>query len=281
MGGGMRIDTTLMPQVPGLVTAPAQAGHTLSFDAFIKAPPGDDDAGTATRAAPVLSPYVFGFDALGLLGLGGPAGIGTPLKAASQDGTVQGASPLPQSVNAVRDPASPVYASVPYTALSSAQGQPVPAAASAPAPTAPAHIRAAMMPAGAGAASVWGTATPWRSASAGQAVRASNPIATPIASLPVASGVRGFGDAKDVPAARKAQAIFRFEPEADALSGQVSVTVSEGEDLLHIVAATPGLTEHDHLALRAVADEAAAEAGVKLGDLRLNGVVVRQLSRTR
>ncbi len=283
----MRIDVTAPPQVLGLTAAPAQPGHTLPFDAFFSAPQGQDgEGGTQTKAAPVLSQYVFGFDAVGMLGLGGPAGVGKPFKAVAEDapaaGPQGGQRPSHPVTGTVQAPAAPAYAYVPYTAFSSSprpeapQATPVADLSAKPArPAQPVAMQTS------GAVS-WTPAAQSRPVAAGQVQIVSASSAVAAVDRPFASGPRAFRSdtAKDAEAPRKTQATFRFEPEAEA-AGQVGVTVSEGEDLLHVVAAAPGLTDGDRQVLKAVADEAAAEAGITLGELRLNGVVVRQLSKTR
>lgn len=285
MGGGMRIDTTIMPLVPGMMAAPGQPGQTQSFDAFFSVQHGDD-AETAAKGTPVLSPYVFGFDTVGLLGLGAGAGVDTPPGPLPQGAAVRDAPPVHPFKGAMHRPAALSTPSIPYAAFSSLP-RPAPPGAeptsamgeAVPAPAAM-HARMTMPAAGMTVAARSGGAVAYP-VSAGQAQVVAAPTIAATAS-PATPGFRMAGDdtAKDVQAPRRAQAAFRFEPDAEALSGQVSVAVSEGEELLHIVAAVPGLTKGDRQTLKAVADEAAAEAGIKLGELRLNGVVVRQFSKT-
>lgn len=279
MGGGMRIDTTLMPLVPGMMTAPGQPGQTQSFDAFFSVHHGDD-AETAAKGTPVLSPYVFGFDTVGLLGLGAGAGVDTPPGTLPQGAAVRDTPPAHPFKGAMRGPAALSGTSVPYTAVSASPGAAPTSAIGEMAMPAPVHARVKMAATGTTVAARSGGAVA-HSVSAGQAQVVAAPTTAAMANT-ATPGFRmaGSDTAKDVLAPRRALAAFRFEPDAEALSGQVSVVVSEGEECLHIVAAIPGLTEGDRQTLKAVADEAAAEAGIKLGELRLNGVVVRQFSKT-
>ena len=282
----MRIDTTQLPQVLGLGTPAGQPGQTLPFKTLFSSPQEGDDE-TGTKAAPVLSQYVFGFDALGMFGLGGPAGFGSPLAPSEGQGAapevpgVAPDAPPPLPSVARQAPVAPVYASVSSAAFSAA-----PAAESAvaePVVTDPAvRLPAAAVPSARppGASARTFVMQAWPVGALQAPVVADMPVMAS-AARPAFSVIRTGDAAKDVTAPRKAQAPFRFEPETEAASGHVSITLSEGDEQLHIVAAAPGLSESDRQTLKTVADEAASEAGLPLGELRLNGAVIRHLSKTR
>lgn len=276
----MRIDATLSPQLTGLMASPGQTGQGPSFDSLFLAPQADDDE-SGVKAAPVLSQNVFGFNALGVLGLGGPAGVARRLSAVAdnQDAGTAAAEAVPHHLPAAalraQMQAGPASAAVPDAAASPDSGIKTPATP-LPAPTAPPlSIRYAISPIGGYAAP--STPPPPALTPAGEGISRAAP-----ANATTFSGFRAlsFGLARTMQAPRKT-AVLRFTPEVDPAPNEVSVTASEVDERLHIMAAAPELTDSDRQNLKTLAEETAAEAGVALGDLRLNGVVVRQLSKTR
>lgn len=276
----MRIDTTVLPQVPGLATLQAQAGPAQPFEDLISSPQtagGDGD----TKAAPVLSQYVFGFDTLGILGLGGPAGVGKPFEAGAGVGNAVSPHPLHPERDALPTPAIRPHVSIPYAAFSPSPRIEAPVAVAAEATPESQAARTVLLGAGLSPgtprAVSMGQSAPMPAAQARIVGTVSLATAMP---RPGLSAVQSAGgDTRAAQPSAKARTAFRFEP-ARTGGGQFSVTVSEGEDLLHIVAAAPGLGESERQMLKTVADEAAAEAGIILGELRLNGAVVRHLPKT-
>jgi hypothetical protein len=267
----MKIDTTLFPHTFGPLTLPGRTGEGLSFDTFYS--PSSEDERAGVKAAPVLSQNVFGFDALGVLGLGGPAGFGRRLVALPEGrtaGTFVSGAASRQDIRAapeVGTQAADIYGPVPVAAAP-AGTRPEPGPSIRPLSPHP-----EVMPVG-------GFAAP------PAPIPAVQPVA--VESLSRTGGVifsafrpMTAETAQDMPMPRKAAAAFRATPEADPAPGQISVTASEDGERLHIAAAAPDLTDNDRQNLKTLAEEAAAEAGVTLGDLRLNGVVVRQFSKTR
>ena len=276
----MRIDTTHLSHVGGLMTLHGQTGQGASFDSFVSQQDGDGDTGI--KAAPVLSKNVCGFNAFGVLGLGGPAGTGQRQVALPESGgadlALPDSAPVHRLSAASLPPAAvvPIYASAPNIAFFPQLG-----VKTTFAPQATVASARTMLP----------HASQTEALPAGSQVALSVPLTTVKAvageSLPRTGGMvfsaansTIAGLKQDMPTPRKAAA-FRFMTEADPAPGQVSVTATEREDDLHIVAAAPDLTDADRQNLKTLVEEAAAEAGVTLGDLRLNGVVVRQLSKTR
>ena len=66
---------------------------------------------------------------------------------------------------------------------------------------------------------------------------------------------------------------------AEPPSAQVSVTVSESDGTIQVVAAVPDLTEKSRLKIRGIAEDIANEAGVTLGDFFLNGTTMPQFHK--
>ena len=284
----MRIDAQQMPQTLGFAMSPPEVEPTLSFETLLALSPSEGDA-PGTRTSRASSRNVFSFDALGVLGLGGPVATGqTSTMRAEGDGAgaltgktwhaPQAQPPRPTSSHPT--PTGPVtrYVSDPQPATSSI----APAAVDAPAvkaavPGMAANGAPGIVPSAGSLNAAFGplSNSPYVSpfpaetgpgpATVAAVARAGNPNVRMIAA----------DEPEEVAAPPKASTTFRLQTEADAPSGRVSVAVSESDGVVSVVAAAPDLTESDRQTLKTIADEAAGDAGFSLGDLRLNGIAIR------
>ncbi len=288
----MRIDITLLPQAIGFLTPSPQSGRTSSFDTLLS--PADSDSGEPeAKAAPGASQDVFSFDALSVLGLGGPVGVGRIGRVnGEKDGVNTPTAPGPQALvpHALQANAP---AARPATAAPAGTAAPIAPAEVSLEPVAVAETAAtqivhhAPLPVSRGAAapaaapvSTGGTlAGP---AYVGEVAAEAGPPPVPMTTAARTAGVgaRAFAaEEPDEPAPRKASLAFEAQTEAAPSSGQVSVTLSESDGVLNIVASAPGLTEGDRQSLERMTDDIAGETGAPLGELRLNGVTIRPFSK--
>ncbi len=291
----MRIDTTLLPQAIGFLTPSAQSGRTSSFDTLLS--PADSDSGEPeAKAVPGASHDAFSFDALSVLGLGGPVGVGRTGKVdGDKDGVNTPAAPGPQAP-VPHAPQASALAVHPVTVAPAAADVSAPSAEGSPGPVAmaadtaaavapvqhapPVALPGAAMPAGAPVAASGALSGP---ANAGELAAEVSSAPVPVTTVARAAGpdARAFAaEGPDEPAApRKASSAFEAQTEADTSSGQISLTLSESDGVLNVVASAPGLTEGDRQSLERAADEVAGETGAPLGALRLNGVTIRPFSK--
>jgi len=259
----MRIDAALIPQILGLAKPPLQKAGASFATLFSALPPQAGEAGNADKT--VLPRNVFSFDALGTLGLGGLAGTGAPLKV--------GKAPHPETSSPPQAFATPVATAAPVVETSPvpevlAATQPSRSSATAPSPGAP-------PPAGQVRATSNAPAVPLPA----DTVDPQAPVAAALART-LANARALTAEAPDeAPAARKAAPVLRFEAEVLSSSEGISVVVSETDGTLNVAAAASGLAESDRQALQKVAVETAGDAGIPLGELRLNGVAVRPFSK--
>ena len=287
----MRIDATLVAQPPTATPiAPALEGG-LSFETLLPPSPVTQDQAGANAGS---RQKIFGFDTLGILGVGGPAGTGHPTLPDTAKGAhrmpVGQARPASQIALAAPDHRhSTVNPSVagatqgqpPSSAIAESGNGPAPGPKTVPetpkldiprldiprldAPEPPAAIRA--IPTGYGVAPDVDTAPINESPRLGAIVSEDEPLATETAD--------------EAPKSHDPSPTSRFQVESEASSGPVSLTLSEVDGVLNIAAAAPDLKESDRSILRRLTDDAAGDAGLPLGELRLNGVVIPKFSRIR
>lgn len=264
----MRIDTTLPSSILGFPTPSGRLGQTASFDTFYTPAPADDKASQAKPAPRQVS----SFDAPGMLGLGGtvtgdlaakrPATDETAAPAGRAAHSLPAVHPVPDLLAVTPPPAEADAASLPAASVAMATAQlVVPADASSSTPLR-ASVQAAL------------PAEPALSlVSAGSVAAEAGP--------PIYPGARGsIAEAPEEPAApQKASPLPKVQSEADPAASHVSVMVSETDGVLHIAAAAPGLSEDDRQTLKSLTDDVAGEAGLVVGELRLNGVPLRSSSK--
>lgn len=261
----MRIDVGLIPQILGLAKPPSEKAG-VSFAALFSAlPPQAGEAGIG--GGTVLPRNVFSFDALGTLGVGGLVETGAPVKA--------GKAPHPETPPPPQALASPAVETSPAPEALAAPPTQSPAQAPSPDAAPPAGSpRLAGGPAG---------AAPGPYSASGSGPAGAGSIQAPVSTAPL----RIFANVcaltaeapEEAPPARKAVPSSRFQAEADPPPEGISVVLSETGGTLNIVASAPGLAESDRQTLKRVADETAGDAGIPLGELRLNGVAVRPFSK--
>lgn len=282
----MRIDATLVAQPPiATPIAPALEGG-LSFETLLPPSPATEDQAGASAGS---RQKIFGFDTLGILGVGGPAGTGHPTlpdtaKAAHRMPAGQ-ARPVSQIAVATPDhrhsTVNPLAAGAtqgqpPSSAIAESGKGPAPFPKTVPetpkldtarldAPERPAAVGA--IPTGYAVAPDVDTAPMNESPRPGAIVSEDGPPATETAD--------------EASKSQDPSPTSRFQIENEASSGPVSLTLSEVDGVLNIAAAAPDLTENDRSILRRLTDDAAGDAGLPLGELRLNGVVIPKFSRIR
>lgn len=261
----MRIDGPAPAPVARLAGSTPPSGARL-FEDLLSAPVND----AAGDARPRPDQRLFGFDTLGVLGMGG-----TSPKSVAECGMTATAAPP-----GVKPDDKPQHASAKATA-------PPPIAmfaeaASSAAATAPAGQSEAPPP-------IQATAlNPAAPVSAVQgAAEATRKIAPVIETMPVLAPatimVRGpsirhgpssaFAKLPDLDTVRTPAAprVRLDEMTREPPAGQVSLAVAEKDGALHIAAAAPGITEDARLRLRKLAEDIARESGDVVGDFILNG----------
>jgi len=290
----MRIDPTLPSLVSGMSLTPGQSG-SASFAALVLAP-ADTDAEKDAKAN--LPRTALSFDAPGLLGVGGPASAGAPT-AVPEDVTTQ-RPPHDQIIGSHTQAAfvskttailwtvsvPPAHAAGPSIAFAEAASMAPAANTAATAPTAAPSAPAALSRA---SGAIWPAAsslglqgTPSRltleDAPVSETVQSTSSAGR--ASFPggVVVGNAQTEPTEEAASPRKAQAL-KLQADTDTASGQISVVLSETEDGLSVTATAPDLSDRDKLALKRAVDDAASDAGLALGNFRLNGVAIRSLSK--
>ena len=288
----MRIDVMIPPD---LTTSKASHHRPTSgavFDDVYASLRHDDDASSArgTGAAPQ---QLFSFDALGILGVGG--GGSSQSQAPRMPAAVEAVAAStkahdPHGINTVqqalhnRDGGH--YTGIGLSPHSPGNPGDWPAEAS-PSDAVPVAAFSPAEPSCCGDASAYRimrSASPYSVSILPLAMNALSPLrpvsfGTMVPSIlsPNQPNNASMGGAGAVPK----NLLLRFESarHAQAVSDEVSVTVSETEGVLQVIAAAPELTDTARTKIRSLADDIAKDIGVTLGEFSLNGTLLPRASK--
>lgn len=278
----MRINGSLLFPVTPLKTTSLQSGASLLFEDLLSAPP--QEGGVPIRTPSAQVPRLFGFDTLGVLGMGSHPNQGRTqtVKTAVGATHLTATDSLPLQSDGERShlkPSEPVTA--PQVMTATAAGNVPDPAQGTTSVAEPALIRRPDL-VGPGvllstASGVSGPAPyvvvePMESPAISVIEQASilprNPLSRFGQGAPVPD--RPASDEPETPGRLRLAA----ETSQDSLSGQVSVLVSERDGVVHVTAAASALTEEARLKLRGLAQDIAYDAGVTLGGFSFNGTAV-------
>jgi len=274
----MRIDVSALPAYLQIEMASRQQESGLCFEDIFLARPFDPET-DGTSGSPA---HAYSFNAFGLLGIGGsPAQTGQTFDA---DAAQHDRSPAGERVTDSDMAVPPPFMTVAGTDVAGIDAATIPPLdpITAVAPTGPSRSvsvgtglsrpgdsRVTARIAG-GNGSVTAMVSLLRSAILESRLSRAG-MDTPSSNEPEAETRTLAGEAMPEAAAERA---------AEAPEGDVSVTVSESDGTLHVIAAASDLTEKDKLKIRSAAEEIAREADVRLGDFFLNGAALRQFPKS-